>query len=316
MNPSDGRRIEVVGLGESLFDRFVNLDRQILGGAPLNMAFHAHQILSLFGGCGTVFTRVGEDDLGVRLVAELAAMGMGTESVQRDPVRATGDVIVRVINEGENHYSITGDVAWDYLEFDATAELVAKRCSAVCFGTLAQRSEPSRSAIRAFLAAASEALVVCDVNLRLNFYSAEILDTSLKAADVVKLNQSELKVLSRELGLSSGGQDGQEELVSQLVRRYELEAVALTRGATGTQLFTSDGALEGDVPVFEQSEHADSVGAGDACCAGLVCGMLLGWQPVDTLAVSNLMGAFVASQPGATPRLSPEIAQSVRAIQA
>ena len=35
-------RFSIVGLGEALFDVFP--DVEILGGAPLNMAVHAHQL--------------------------------------------------------------------------------------------------------------------------------------------------------------------------------------------------------------------------------------------------------------------------------
>ena len=44
------RGLTIVGLGEALFDVFP--DRQILGGAPLNVAVHAHQLASALGGRG------------------------------------------------------------------------------------------------------------------------------------------------------------------------------------------------------------------------------------------------------------------------
>ena len=62
----------IVGLGEALFDIFA--DRQILGGAPLNMAVHAHQLAAGRGGRGLVVSRVGQDDLGREVCEQLSAV--------------------------------------------------------------------------------------------------------------------------------------------------------------------------------------------------------------------------------------------------
>ncbi|MEM7317149.1 MAG: PfkB family carbohydrate kinase, partial [Planctomycetota bacterium] len=220
----DGQDAVVVGLGEAVFDRFVEHDRTILGGAPLNMAFHAHQILSLFGGHGTVLSRVGRDGLGDQVVSELQSAGLPTGNIQRDANHATGDVVVTVDECNENHYSITPNVAWDHIEFDDSAAELAAICSAVCFGTLAQRSAQSRAAIHEFLAA-TDALIICDVNLRQDFYSAETLRSSLTVAGVVKLNEEELKVVSRELNLAA---DTENDLASVLLNAFNLELIALT----------------------------------------------------------------------------------------
>ena len=78
----------IVGLGESLFDVFP--DRAILGGAPLNVAYHAHQLCSRFGGRGVVASAVGTDQFGRRLLADLSQGGLTTEFVQVDAAHRTG----------------------------------------------------------------------------------------------------------------------------------------------------------------------------------------------------------------------------------
>ena len=103
----------IVGLGESPFDVFP--DRAILGGAPLNVAYHAHQLCSASGGRGVVASRAGTDELGRRLLDELRTRGLTTEFVQMDTVHPTGRVDI-TLRHGEPTYEFLADVAWDHLE--------------------------------------------------------------------------------------------------------------------------------------------------------------------------------------------------------
>ena len=140
-----------------------------------------------------------------------------------------------------------------------------------------------------------------DVNLRQNFFDAPLVQESCRLASVVKLNQEELPRVAELLGLKAG--NGADELASRLRCDYDLEAVVLTRGADGTRLMSATGASEARVPVFDREPGADSVGAGDACSAGLLVGLLLGWPPARTVELANTAGAYVASRRGATPTL-------------
>jgi fructokinase len=65
--------------------------------------------------------------------------------------------------------------------------------------------------------------------------------------------------------------------------------------------------LEGEPASFPLAKNADSVGAGDACTAALLTARLLGRDWQTTLDLANRHGAFVASQPSATPPLPGEI---------
>ena len=92
-----------------------------------------------------------------------------------------------------------------------------------------------------------------------------------------------------------------------LLEQFELKLLALTRGARGTVLFRHGERAEGEVPVFAPVPQADSVGAGDSCCAAIVMGLLLSWPTERIVGLANRVGAYVASQRGATPRLPREI---------
>ena len=129
--------LNIVGLGEALFDLLPT--GRVLGGATLNVACHAHALLSERGGQGVVASRVGDDELGDEIVAQLTRRGMATDYVQRDSAHPTGIVNV-TLQAGQPTFEIVANVAWDCMEFTPGWSDLAGRATAVCFGTLAQRS--------------------------------------------------------------------------------------------------------------------------------------------------------------------------------
>ena len=307
----------VVGLGESLFDVFP--DRVILGGAPLNVAYHAHQLCSRSGGRGVVASRIGNDELGQQMLGELQARQLSDEFVQRDSQHPTGRVDIALRN-GEPTYTFLSDVAWDYLAWTPQWEQLANNCDAVVFGTLAQRCPTSRATVRQFIGTARQAIRLFDVNLRVTFFDADTLRRGAELATVIKLNQDEIPLVLRVLGLDhdfnddcssdSAADTTHKAGASRLLDAFGsngLKTVVVTRGARGTALITHDDYVCGPVAQFPRHLQADNVGAGDACSAGLLWGWLNKWSHQETVALANRLGAFVASQPGATPPIPSDV---------
>ena len=82
-----------------------------------------------------------------------------------------------------------------------------------------------------------------------------------------------------------------------------MEAAVLTRGERGTLFVLPDEIVDPPVAKYPAAARADAVGAGDACSAGVLVGWLLG-LPIEKIAtLANHLGAYVASQPGATPEI-------------
>ncbi len=289
----------IVGLGEALFDLVDN--DMLLGGAPLNVATHAHAL----GNLGTVVSRIGQDDLGQRLLAALHERGMPTDHVQQDPDRPTGTVRVSLSLGGEPTYTIDSDVAWDALHFDPDLESLARHTDAVCFGTLAQRCAESRSTIQRFVESATRAVRLLDINLRADFEDRRVLERSLELANALKINADELNRLNHLFQLG----DDDEQRLDRLRRRFNLGWIALTRGAAGTTVFTDQGSLHA-APVAA-SPGGDPVGAGDATAAALLHGAVRHWDWPRTLTLANTLGAHVASCRGACPPHTDAIRQLV-----
>jgi fructokinase len=304
----DKQDFSIVGLGEALFDCIG--DSKILGGAPLNVAIHAGAMLAGAGGTSVVASRVGDDDLGQRVRRELQQRGIDASYLQRDPTRPTGDVRVYVNAHGQPEYEITANVAWDYLEFDSAWRELARKCTAVCFGTLAQRCEASRKTIRDFLATATNAIRLLDLNLRQDYYDAELIRCSLELANVLKLNEDELYTLSNIMGIPTAATLFDQ--LNELAEQFSLSQVALTCGAKGATLLSETELFTGRPVIANFGSAADTVGAGDASSAALIAGLLLELEPQDTVQLMNKVGAFVAGQSGATPPLPTSIINGLK----
>ncbi|MBV8878326.1 MAG: carbohydrate kinase [Planctomycetaceae bacterium] len=281
----------IVAVGELLWDLLP--DGRQLGGAPGNVAQHARSL----GADVVLISRVGRDELGEAALARLEAAGLSTAGIQRDAEAPTGTAAVRVDRDGQPHFDLAADVAWDHL-----AAVDPGPADAVYFGTLAQRAPTSRRTIRGLLDAGR--LRVLDLNLRDPYWSEECIRTSLGLADVVKLSEHELDRCAALLGLSGRLRDRME----QLARRHSIDYLAVTRGERGS-LIRSRG---------EWAEHPglavpirDAVGAGDAFTAALLMGLLRG-DPLDRISRhANDVAAYVCTQPGATPRLPESLRDKV-----
>lgn len=280
-----------VGLGELLWDMFP--EGKQLGGAPANFAY----MTSLLGDEGIVASRVGSDALGRGAGRRLERLGVRASHLQLDPDHPTGTVKVSVDPAGQPTFEIAESVAWDFFAWTPEWRALAQRTDAVCFGTLAQRAPQSRATIRTFLGALRPgATRVFDVNLRQSFYDAETLSESAKLADIMKVNNDELAIVAKLLRIPF---IYDELRAAHWLREVlGLKLVCITRGAKGSILVSAD----------ETSEHpgyrihvADTVGAGDAFTAALVYHYLRHASVPTLNEAANRMGAWVASQIGATP---------------
>ena len=301
----------VIGVGEALWDLLLTGPQ--LGGAPANFAYHAHAL----GAHAQVVTRVGNDDYGREIIRRFHAMGLPETTVQVDKTSPTGTAKVALSGDGLAHFTIQANVAWDCIALTDEAVAIARSADAICFGSLAQRCEPSRRTIQRLVAETpADALRVFDINLRQQFYSHSVVEQSLQLANVLKLNDDELPVLASMFGLT-GPSERQierqidyeiEDQIERLAQTFSLRLVALTRGANGSLLYLSDKRRWSDF-ASRPVKVVDTVGAGDSFTAALVLGLLRKMDLDEINGIANEVARYVCSQPGATPSLPAELAQ-------
>ena len=182
---------KIVGIGELLWD-MLPCGKQ-LGGAPANFVYYC-KLLNMHA---QLVSAVGNDELGRQSLLKLSQVGVDTEYIQTLENEPTGTVAVKLDINGKPEYTITENVAWDYIKFDDNLSRLAWQADAVSFGSASQRSELSRNSVMDFLKnTRNGCLRVFDINLRQNFYSRQIINNSLTLANVLKINDEELVVVA------------------------------------------------------------------------------------------------------------------------
>ncbi|MEW6159583.1 MAG: carbohydrate kinase [Verrucomicrobiota bacterium] len=286
---------KVIGIGEVLWDLLPSGKQ--LGGAPANFAYHARAL----GADAWILSRVGEDSDGLEIIHRLQQLGVSTKGLEIDPAAPTGTVSVEVAPDGQPRFTIHENVAWDRLAGEENARRLVAQADAVCFGTLAQRSERSRAAIQKLVSSSrQDALRILDVNLRQHFFSRDVLEQSLTLANVTKVNEAELPQVADFFGIGGNGATQ----LAELAHRFQLKAAACTRGGNGSILI-SHGRVSEHPGV--STRVVDTVGAGDAFTAAMTLGLLAGWELDVINERANRLAAFVASCAGATPLLPSEL---------
>ncbi|MBO6028923.1 MAG: carbohydrate kinase [Bacteroidales bacterium] len=277
----------IVGIGEILFD-LLPAGAQ-LGGAPANFAYHVNQL----GGNGVAVSAIGKDVLGEEVKTILSDKGL--KAILPEVDCPTGVVNVTLDGKGVPTYTIIEGVAWDNVPYTPEMKALAAEAQAVCFGTLAQRGAVTRQTILDFIAdMPADSLKVYDINLRQHFYSKEVIETSLRVADILKINDEEILVVAGLLGLDGSP----EEACRAILRLYGLRLVILTKGGDGSEVITESEVLSVACPTVK---IADTVGAGDSFTAAFIRAYLRGDTLAECHRLANEVSAYVCSCHGAMP---------------
>jgi fructokinase len=284
----------VSGVGELLWD-LLPAGKQ-LGGAPANFVYFA----TTLGAKGLLVSRVASDDLGNQALRRLNELGLDIEGVMPYAIYETGTATVALEN-GVPRFTIPEPAAWDSITVSKALLARLADASAICFGTLGRRHAVSRASIRHMvLSVPKTALRIFDVNLRPPFYSKELIDEGLELANVLKLSDEELAIISQMYRLEGTEADRLRELRD----RFDLRVIALTKGGAGSLVI--DGERVSHQPAMA-IDLADTVGAGDSFAAALVIGLLRG-DGLDALhARAARLAAYVCSQSGATPPIPNDL---------
>lgn len=276
----------IICIGEVLWDSLPS--GLFLGGAPLNVSLHLQNLNEK----ALMISRVGNDRLGNEALRRIRDKGLSTDTIQVDPKYETGFVAVELDDSGTPDYQIVEPVAWDFIDFSDSLGKHMDNVWGIVFGSLAQRNETARNTVKELLK--YNGLKIFDINLRPPHINRQAIEESLMAADVLKINEDELKQLSEWFGLP----DSREDSVRTLSKQFDCPVVTVTKASNGAELFYKNEWFSH--PGFKV-KVADTVGAGDAFLAAMIIRIKAGKNGQDIIEFANAAGAYVASQNGATP---------------
>lgn len=278
---------EVLLFGEALLDQFA--DHGVVGGAPLNVARH----LAGLGLAPLLITRIGQDAEGQAIRAEFARFGLAQDALQQDQALGSGLVRVHQNAGGEHRFEILGSRAFDAIE--AAPALAASRLAArapLYFGSLAQRDPRSRQSL-AQLRRAHGGPAFCDLNWREQQLPLAEALPSLHGCQVLKLNEAELQLLQQQLQLPAAA-------IDRLLEKLDIHQLLVTRGADGAFSVDRNGRRE-EVGAPAQLRLVDTVGAGDAFAAVMLCAQLRNWPLPLALSRATAFASAICGIRGAVP---------------
>lgn len=281
--------MNITSIGEILFDIYPNHKK--LGGAPLNFIYHINKLT----GSGNIISRVGKDVLGNKVINELAHAGIASDFVQRDNLHPTGMAAVNLDENGVPDFKIYTETAYDFIEANNENEsLINIDTDCLYFGTLAQRSEISKNTIQSFFNRGIK--YFADVNLRQGFYNEDILRSTLRAADFIKVNYDEMHILN---DLFVQIEYSTEKIAFEVMEQFELNMIAVTRGKDGASIF--ENSKRSDYSSVDL-KAADTTGAGDAFSAILCIGYMQGLGIPYINKLANDFASEICQFEGALPK--------------
>lgn len=293
--------LSAVCFGEVLWDIFPTHKK--IGGAPLNVALR----MNSFGVETTMISRVGADENGEDILSFLSSQEITTDLIQVTKEYKTGAVHVMINEKGNASYDILYPSAWDKIVETEIMDKVISEADVFVFGSLICRDEVSRSTLYDLLEKAK--YKVLDANLRAPYYTKEVLNELMLKADFIKLNDEELYEISQQL---ESPYNSFEQNIKFIAEKTNTKQVCVTKGAFGAVLYYND-------KFYYNSGYfikvVDTVGAGDSFLASLIVRLLRGKSPQKALNYACAIGALVAGQEGANPKISEKVISDYMKIQ-
>ena len=279
---------KITAIGEILFDVYPGLKK--LGGAPLNFLYHIHKLT----GTGTIISRIGNDELGAEALHFIDVSNISSRYIQLDLHHHTGTATVELNEKNEPAFNIEPNKAYDFIEVNSDLhKMVENKTDCLYFGTLAQRSKVTRNTIQALLG--KNIKYFCDLNIRQKFFNKDIIRKSLSAADVLKVNIDELKLLN---DLIIKEKFKLEETSQKLMKDFNIDLLAITKGSQGSVLIKDDIV---DKFKVDPVDSVDTVGAGDAFASVLCLGYLKDWELSQINKIANFFASEICLINGALP---------------
>jgi fructokinase len=285
-------KTNIISFGEVLYDVFPT--HRKIGGAPLNVALR----LASLGVNAQIISRIGNDEIGKELLEFIQANNVPTDTIQIDNSYPTGEVLVELDQKGSATYIIKYPVAWDKIAVNAEANNGVKNADVLVFGSLVCRDETSYQTLLSLLKIAKNK--VFDVNLRVPFYTNDILMELMNQADFIKFNDDELFEIC---ALYNSPFHSLDQNIHFIAEKTNTKQICVTKGSHGAVLYSNN-------QMYYNSGYkvkvADTVGSGDSFLAGLLYQLFTGNSHQNAIDFACALGALVAQNEGANPKITKE----------
>jgi fructokinase len=283
---------KITCFGEVLWDVFPTHKK--IGGAPLNVALRLHS----FKNDVSIISSIGDDKNGKELKDYIEQQGLSTAYIQINTTHKTSTVAVKLDEKGAATYKIKKPCAWDYILLEDQLLSLVKKSDAFIFGSLVTRNKQSEDTLKILLNTA--VFSVFDANLRPPHYEIEKLKALMKSASFIKFNDDELFEINRKLGFIN---NSVKENIKYISKFTNTSQICVTRGGEGAILYFNQKFYEnGGYKV----KVADTVGAGDSFLATLIECLLKKENSQKAIDTACAIGALVAQNHGANPKISEE----------
>lgn len=289
---NDKNNSYAVCFGEILWDIFPTGSRA--GGAPFNVAYN----LDKMGSKVQMISKIGNDELGNQLLKQIEDWHISIDYIQIDDAKPTGTVLAIFDEQGEAHYDIINNTAWDHIKISKEHQKLVQNAEAFVFGSLIARNEESKNTLLQLIEYSN--FRVFDVNFRPPFIDFELVKTLLGKADLVKMNKAELRQIIEFLGENYIDED---KSIQHIQNYFDLNEIVLTKGSKGARYFV--GKENYTFPAVSIDVN-DTVGSGDSFLAGFLSKRIQGKSPEEIMRQAVSLGAFITSKSGACPDYSYE----------
>ncbi len=309
---------DIAALGESLIDftpsgqsdEGMQLFARNPGGAPANVLAMAAKL----GGKTAFIGKVGNDDFGRFLKTTMEGSSIDVSGLLMDREHNTTLAFVQLSESGDRSFSFYRKNGADiFLRPEEVDGSVLKSCRIFHFGSVSLTDEPCRAATlyAAKTARSGGAVISYDPNYRPLLWDSESraieeMRRALALADIVKVSEEELSILTGKTDLFNG---------AEKLAESGAALVIVTLGPRGAFFYNKTAC--GLVPAYDV-RTVDTTGAGDAFLGSLLFNLRnktkkeLHTIPEAELkalvAFSNAAGSLTTTKSGAIPAM-PELSE-------